>query len=50
MLELDTFYLLRYPRRNEAAIEIGSSHLQPLEALVNCSYKEGWSSSHEEKD
>jgi HEPN domain-containing protein len=32
--ELDTFYLLRYPRRNEGAIEIGSDHLQPVEALV----------------
>ncbi len=34
LTELDKFYMLRYPRRQEGPIEVGSDHLPQLEELI----------------
>jgi len=33
--ELDKFYFLRYPRRKDGPIEVGSDQLEPLDALLD---------------
>ena len=37
--ELDKFYLLRYPRRKDGAVEVGSDQLTPLDALLHRLWK-----------
>jgi HEPN domain-containing protein len=35
LTQLDEFYLLRYPRRKKGPVEIGSEHLERLDALLH---------------
>ena len=37
--ELDKFYLLRYPRRKDGAVEVGSDQLKQLDALLDGLWK-----------
>jgi HEPN domain-containing protein len=37
--ELDKFYLLRYPRRKDGAVEVGSDQLESLGALLDALWK-----------
>lgn len=39
LTKLDKFYLLRYPRRRAGAVEVGSDHREPLDALLDALLK-----------
>lgn len=40
LTELDRFYLLRYPRRKDGPVEVGSDHLNQLDALLDALWKQ----------